>query len=181
MIPQEWEAWVQTAPPETRLVHRKGEPITHFPWVRHSFGWSGGDSRVRAYILPGKRLEGKRLAIVNPDDFAEDSPYRIYGDCPIEAILPATFAPGRRPVPAYPVHLILANWWALGVRLHVGDDGRLHWSAKHPLESLIRGTLAAMDEPTREACRIWVASFWAAPEDARWRWIASHQVERDRE
>lgn len=162
---------------ETELVHRREDSIYNYPWVRHVNGLSSARDAL-AYIKPTGRDGSKRIVHLLGTDFTPDSPYLRFGDCPLEAILPMTFEPKRRPVPAYPVHQILSNWWALGVRLEVEDERRIRFQrapeneAEQAIWTMVKGTLAAFDEALFEACRVWITSFWTAPMKYRHRWIA---------
>ena len=172
----EWQ-WFAENGQERRLVHRRGkEPIEHFPWVRCPTGYVGSDSRVLAYIdrraTKGDRYLGKRLALLNTDDYDSDSVYLMEGDCPVEAVLPASFLPNEKPIPAYPVHLVLSTLWAVGFRLRVSARGELFAEGKPWPSAFVRGVLHSMRDDVFEACKLWVASYWGAPESVRYRWVA---------
>lgn len=163
---------------ETELVHRRQvDSIYHYPWVRHVSGRMSIQDAL-AYIKPARRSGPKRVVLLLGNEFSPDSPYLRFGDCPLEAVLPMTFEPKRRPVPAYPVHQILSNWWALGVRLELAEERQIRFQrgpeneAEQAIWTMVQGTLAALDEELLEACRVWIASFWAAPLKYRHRWIA---------
>lgn len=163
-------------PSERRLVIRQGNSLAYFPWVRHALGSNAREPGILAYmaVKPGCCI--RRMVWVNDTDFTEDNLYRVCGDCPYEAILPASFVPGRRPVRAYPAHPVLSNLWALGVRIQLDDEERLVWHDHTPvhLQAMVRGMFAAMDTETLDACRLWIASYWNAPETVRDRWIAKY-------
>ncbi len=163
---------------ETAVVWRgrPGDALGNYPWVRCA--WGGG-TRALAYVARPQRgrrgsyeSRGRRAFTLNPEDFLPEGYYVAAADCPSEAILTASIAPGRAAIPAYPVHQMLSRLFAGGAVLTLEDDV-LGYSPKpaRPIHIGCKATLAALTPEVFSAAKLWVKSYWEAPPANRWRWL----------